>query len=237
MSDTTKKIVFVSTNTNNNNKHKHAFKYASKLKSGNVVNSSSVKSSDTFFDARYYTYPLQLDIVAALYKHLTDNTPFPIQLDAICEQVMRHIQTKVSGYRMQDKLKKRPTGDDFIDTYRIARMLWECKCGCHYCKRDVFVLYKNTQEMHQWTLDRLDNSVAHSINNVVVSCLECNLKKGCKGEDAFIFTKQLAVTKRESNDINDVKNRDKLYDDTCDIDVAEMNRVMSISDIEYSQDS
>ena len=30
--------------------------------------------------------------------------------------------------------------------------------------------------MFQWTLDRLDNSVAYT-DNVVISCLKCNLKK------------------------------------------------------------
>ena len=59
--------------------------------------------------------------------------------------------------------------------------------------------------MSQWTLDRLDNSVAHTTENVVISCLKCNLKKGCKTEEDFVFTKQLSITKKESEDIEDVR--------------------------------
>jgi len=234
MSDTIKKVVFADTV----NKYKHSFTYTSKIKSSAMTDKATgVKSTDALFHPRYYTYPMQLDILTGIYKYLNENIPFPIQLDIICEQVLRHIQTKISGYKMQDKIKKRTIDVDFVDAVGITRMLRECKCGCHYCKHDVFVLYKNTQEMRQWTLDRIDNSVAHSANNVVISCLECNLKKGRKDEDAFIFTKQLAVTKCESREIRDITQRDKLYHDNCDINSAEINSVMSISDIEYSQDS
>ena len=29
----------------------------------------------------------------------------------------------------------------------------------------------------QWTLDRIDNNIGHSKENVVICCLKCNLKE------------------------------------------------------------
>ena len=87
--------------------------------------------------------------------------------------------------------------------------------------------------MLQWTLDRLDNSIAHTTDNVVISCLNCNLKKGRKNEEDFTFTKQLTITKKESKDIEEVKNKDELFENTS---INQVNDNLIISDIEYSQD-
>jgi len=87
--------------------------------------------------------------------------------------------------------------------------------------------------MLQWTLDRLDNSVAHTTENVVISCLKCNLKKGCKNDVDFVFTKQLSITKKESDDIEEVKKKDELFENN---DTKQINNDLIISDIEYSPD-
>jgi hypothetical protein len=47
----------------------------------------------------------------------------------------------------------------------------------------------------QWTLDRLDNSIGHHDDNVVICCLKCNLKKRRMDDEKFKFTKQLRVIK------------------------------------------
>ena len=31
--------------------------------------------------------------------------------------------------------------------------------------------------MQMWTLDRIDNNIGHNRDNVVISCLACNLQK------------------------------------------------------------
>ena len=47
-----------------------------------------------------------------------------------------------------------------------------------------------------WTLDRIDNNIGHNKDNVVISCLACNLQKRRRGEEAFKFMKQMVITKK-----------------------------------------
>lgn len=208
-------------------------RFSDRGRDGRQDNSRSVKSCDILFDDHYYTHPIQLDIISSLYSNAFKGHPFPIQLQTMCQQITRHINTKISSYQMQDKIKKRDITNQFVDFKNIVVMLKDCDLLCYYCRDPVFILYKNDQEMLQWTLDRLDNSIAHNIDNVVISCLKCNLKKGCKNEVDFVFTKQLTITKKEDIDIEEVKNKDSLYETN---DTDRKNKELIISNIEYSQD-
>jgi RNase P subunit RPR2 len=49
--------------------------------------------------------------------------------------------------------------------------------------------------MNQWTLERMDNNKGHNNDNVVIACLDCNLKRRLQNKDAFLFTKQLTITR------------------------------------------
>jgi hypothetical protein len=208
-------------------------RFSDKVKEGKQDNPAIVKSCDILFDDHYYTHPIQLDIIGSLFANTLKKIPFPIQFQTICEQITRHINTKVSSYQMQDKIKKRPLTNKFVKFKDVITMLKDCSLTCHYCRDPVYILYKHDQEMLQWTLDRLDNSVAHITENVVISCLKCNLKKGRKNEVDFIFTKQLSITKKESEDIEEVKKKDELFEND---DTKQINNDLIISDIEYSHD-
>jgi hypothetical protein len=48
-------------------------------------------------------------------------------------------------------------------------------------------------------LDRINNDLGHNNDNVVISCLECNLKRRKKSKDSFLFTKQLKINRQEYN--------------------------------------
>ena len=51
-------------------------------------------------------------------------------------------------------------------------------------------LYKISRDPLQWTLDRIDNSIGHTNDNVIICCLKCNLERRCKNSNAFLFTKK-----------------------------------------------
>ena len=51
--------------------------------------------------------------------------------------------------------------------------------------------------MKQWSLDRIDNNIGHNVGNLVIACLECNLKRRRRTDEKFLFTKQLNIVKRE----------------------------------------
>ena len=58
------------------------------------------------------------------------------------------------------------------------------------------LIYENVRQMNQWTLDRIDNNLGHNSDNVLISCLECNLKRKDMNKDKFLFTKQLKIKKQ-----------------------------------------
>ena len=53
----------------------------------------------------------------------------------------------------------------------------------------MLILYNKVRDLDQWTLDCIDNDINHSQENVVVSCLRCNLQRRCQNKDKFLFTK------------------------------------------------
>ena len=57
-------------------------------------------------------------------------------------------------------------------------------------------MYDNVREKKQWTLDRLDNDQGHNRDNIVIACLDCNLKKRTMDDDKFKFSKQMRIIKK-----------------------------------------
>lgn len=109
--------------------------------------------------------------------------------------ITREIKNKINSYKTQDILKKRYNPNKIISILDVIRLLVLCELTCYYCRKDVYVFYKFIRENNQWTLDRIDNSLGHYSNNCVISCLKCNLQRRIQNEKAFLFTKQLKISK------------------------------------------
>jgi hypothetical protein len=62
----------------------------------------------------------------------------------------------------------------------------------------MFLLYEIVRELKQWTLDRIDNNNGHNSDNVVICCLECNLKRRKMSQEKFIFQKNLIIVKHDN---------------------------------------
>jgi len=103
------------------------------------------------------------------------------------------IKTKLTNYKQQDILKNRL--DDIIKIETVIEKLKECNFKCTYCSNEILILYELCREKYQWTLDRIDNSKGHNEHNILISCLECNLKKKKQNPAAFLFTKNLKIIK------------------------------------------
>lgn len=108
--------------------------------------------------------------------------------------IKSEVERKLNSYKNQDKKKKRNI-DNFITYDECLEKLVISKLRCYYCRKECLLIYKTVREQKQWTLDRLDNSKCHSNENVVMCCLNCNLKKGTKDEKKFKFTKQMRIIK------------------------------------------
>lgn len=137
-------------------------------------------------NAYEYTDDEQFDMVNNLYN-ITD---FENRLSLV-----KDIKTKITSYGQQDKLKNIFSPDDFITFKEVIDLLHKSNMKCYYCQNNVKVIYKYKRMPYQWTLDRIDNSKGHIKNNVVISCLHCNLKRRCLNSDKYLFTKTLKVVK------------------------------------------
>jgi len=109
------------------------------------------------------------------------------------------LNKKISSYKQQDIIRKLLDTEKFLDLKTIITKLYECKLECYYCKDKMFLLYEMAREMKQWSVDRINNDSGHNCDNIVMACLDCNLKRRCKGKDAFLFTKQLNIIKCDEN--------------------------------------
>ena len=59
----------------------------------------------------------------------------------------------------------------------------------------MLLLYDDYRCDNQWTLDRIDNNIGHNTNNVVISCLKCNLERRNTNQDKYNFTKNMSIKK------------------------------------------
>jgi hypothetical protein len=114
-----------------------------------------------------------------------------------CKIVLQQLKYKLSGYRNQDVVKKMYLKEKFITIERTLQLLFECNCRCFYCKSDTKVLYEHVREPTQWSLERIDNSIGHNMDNVTIACLNCNLRRRTMDQERYIFTKQLVLVKKE----------------------------------------
>ena len=112
------------------------------------------------------------------------------------KELMRRLKRKLSSYRTQDIKKKRYNQELFITISALIEKLVISKLKCFYCKCDIMIFYNNVREPKQWTLDRINNNLPHNTDNVVIACLECNLKRRCQDDKKFLFTKQMKIIKK-----------------------------------------
>jgi hypothetical protein len=108
----------------------------------------------------------------------------------------KELKKKLSSYKQQDRTKKKHDADKFISITSLVQKLVESQLKCHYCQDMVHITGDKKREKKQWTLDRVDNNLGHLEDNVVIACLDCNLKRRCIDKDKFMFTKRLKVDKK-----------------------------------------
>ena len=113
------------------------------------------------------------------------------------KHLLREIDTKRKAYIYQDKHHKIYDPRYSITTERIVEMLVGSELLCHYCREICQVAYKESMCRKQWTLDRIDNNYGHNDTNVVIACLDCNLKRGTMDSERFRQGKQFTFRKLE----------------------------------------
>jgi len=132
------------------------------------------------------TYEKQVEAVNLMYLDETGENS---------KLLRKGIEKKLDSYKNQDKKNKIYDEKWFVEIDYVLELLVRSKLKCYYCMQNCELIYFNVLEKKQWTLDRLDNNYGHNKNNVVISCLECNLKRGNLNSDRFKLGKQLKINK------------------------------------------
>lgn len=140
----------------------------------------------------FFTFEKQIEIINNLNNL---NNEEDIKSSKI---LIKQIEKKISSYKQQDIDKKVLNNEKIINLKCIIDKLIETEIKCYYCKSEMYVLYENVREPKQWTVDRINNDLGHNIDNFVLSCLDCNLKRRCRSSDKFLFTKQLNVIRQDN---------------------------------------
>ena len=110
--------------------------------------------------------------------------------------LQKEINKKISGYKNQDRLKNIYDENKFIKKKDALQLLYDSKLVCYYCKENMRLLYEIVKDDKQWSFDRLENEEGHNVNNLVVSCLSCNVKRKTLYHERFLFTKELGTSKK-----------------------------------------
>lgn len=107
------------------------------------------------------------------------------------------IQKKIAGYKQQDIKKGRYSKDDFVTLNDVITRLLANKLKCIFCHSPIFLMYEDVRDGQQWTIDRIDNSVGHNVDNIDIACLNCNLSRRCKSQDNFMKNKNMICIKHD----------------------------------------
>ena len=156
-----------------------------------------VETENWSFSNEHYSYENQLKMIKDIHinNYDTNNNDTNNNISKIA---LQQINRKIYGYKQQDILKKKFKEENFLTLKSVIDKMVECELKCYYCKCEMNVLYDISREMHQWTVDRIDNSLGHNLDNYYLACLDCNLKRRTRSDEKFLFTKQLKIVKTDT---------------------------------------
>jgi len=128
----------------------------------------------------------QLSSINKLYLDLTFNDKNIYESE---------IKKKITSYKSQDLKKNRYDPELFINLESVIEKLVISKLKCKYCNKQIYILSNKYRDNDQWTLERINNNIGHNTDNVIISCLECNLQRKNSNMDNFEYTKKLKINK------------------------------------------
>lgn len=160
-----------------------------KIKKANDPNNSNIIATRDCMNSipdELFKFDKQKSLINRIYLD-EENVPYS-------KELLREIDKKIASYKTQDINKNKYDGNNITRKETIEKLV-ASKLKCHYCKNNVLLFYNKVRDMEQWTLDRIDNSINHTDNNVIIACLKCNLQRRCQNKEKFLFTKQLKIVK------------------------------------------
>lgn len=115
--------------------------------------------------------------------------------DNIRAELRRQVCAKISGYKSQDMKKGIYDDAKFVRFDDVVALMAERKMSCFYCKKQALLFYEYSRDCNQWTLERIDNTRGHNVDNVEIACLNCNLRRRTMYHERYVFTKQMGTVR------------------------------------------
>jgi len=89
----------------------------------------------------------------------------------------QYINHKIENYKEQDKVAGREITTDYVNFNWFETEFGKHNC-CTHCQNGFeFMIDKDKNISSDMTFDRIDDSICHSKDNLVLSCLHCNISK------------------------------------------------------------
>lgn len=157
----------------------------------NEIYKYKTRTSVEEWDPSLYTEETQMELLREIKEELDISpTNDAVILHKKNQKLMkREIEQKLHGYKSQDKIKKRE-GINITFLQSVDKMI-ETRLMCYYCNIKCHIFYERVREMSQWSFDRIDNSMCHGVDNVVISCLKCNLERKTRSSKKFKDSKEM----------------------------------------------
>lgn len=118
------------------------------------------------------------------------------------------INHKIKNYKKEDMKKNRLIDENYITINWVKDQLIKCNNHCYYCNKLLKLTGYEYKDSNQFSIDRIDNTIAHTQINCVISCWQCNKYKNKLSHDDFL--------KKITNDnLNQIKKIDEKYKQLC----------------------
>jgi len=166
-------------------KGKHQKDKINKANDPNNTNIVAIRDCMQNFSEEVFLYDYQVKLINKIYFDIDD---------LYKKYCLREIDKKLTSYKSQD-INKNRYNEENITLEETIEKLVSCKLICKYCRCKMYIFYNKVRDLDQWTLDRINNDLAHTNNNVVICCLRCNLQRRRQNDNKFLFTKQLKIVK------------------------------------------
>lgn len=159
-------------------------------KSQGIQSDNGIKTDSLFWGLS--DTELNHDIQLNEIKKIDNNEINNVQINTLIKSC---IKKKLSGYKQQDILHNVHDNSLKLTYEQSVKMLADSNLTCIYCEKDIYVLYRNVRYEYQWSIDRIDNCLGHTLTNSVISCLKCNLERRNISKSKFENTKKLTIQK------------------------------------------
>ena len=168
-----------------------------KLTQEKIIDKKRVETKKWELELEYFQYNKQLQLLSDISNNILNVYENEDKDTTASKILINQIEKKITSYKQQDIDKKILNNEKKINLTCIIDKLNETEIKCYYCKCEMLILYENVRDSKQWTVDRINNDIGHNVDNYVLACLDCNLKRRCKSSDKFLFTKQLNIIKKD----------------------------------------